>query len=173
MSDVPRSLQSWVSTIQTAVLTTDVFQLFIETHRSDRLGSRWSTTADRDLSHVCIINYKLYDMPDDMNVSISSLIVYKYAVLYSSNFVSQAPTTTSQPARWSSILDPSGRFMQNCCMKLAVIACVTVRKNATRGSRFDTLTDRPYTKTSINKTKKGLDAPRKTAVWRLDGPPLH
>ena len=31
MPDVPRSLQSWVSTIQTVVLTADVFQLFIET----------------------------------------------------------------------------------------------------------------------------------------------
>ena len=30
MSDVPRSLQSWVSTIQTVVLTADVFQLFIK-----------------------------------------------------------------------------------------------------------------------------------------------
>ena len=30
LSDVPRSLQSWVSTIQTVVLTADVFQLFIE-----------------------------------------------------------------------------------------------------------------------------------------------
>ena len=29
MSDVPRSLQSWVSTIQSVVLTADVFQLFI------------------------------------------------------------------------------------------------------------------------------------------------
>ena len=28
--DVPRSLQSWVSTIQTVVLTADVFQLFIK-----------------------------------------------------------------------------------------------------------------------------------------------
>ena len=28
VSDVPRSLQSWVSTIQTVVLTADVFQLF-------------------------------------------------------------------------------------------------------------------------------------------------
>ena len=31
MSDVPRSLQSWVSTIHTVVLTADVFQLFIKT----------------------------------------------------------------------------------------------------------------------------------------------
>ena len=31
MSDVPRSLQSWVSTINTVVLTADVFQLFIKT----------------------------------------------------------------------------------------------------------------------------------------------
>ena len=30
VSDVPRSLQSWVSTIQTVVLTADVFQLFIK-----------------------------------------------------------------------------------------------------------------------------------------------
>ena len=30
MYDVPRSLQSWVSTIQTVVLTADVFQLFIK-----------------------------------------------------------------------------------------------------------------------------------------------
>ena len=30
MSDVPRSLQSWVSTIHTVVLTADVFQLFIK-----------------------------------------------------------------------------------------------------------------------------------------------
>ena len=31
MSDVPRSLQSLVSTIHTVVLTADVFQLFIKT----------------------------------------------------------------------------------------------------------------------------------------------
>ena len=31
MSDVPRSLQSWVSTIHTVVLTADVFQLFVKT----------------------------------------------------------------------------------------------------------------------------------------------
>ena len=30
MSDVPRSLQSWVSTIHTVVLTADVFQLLIK-----------------------------------------------------------------------------------------------------------------------------------------------
>ena len=30
MSDVPRSLQSWVSTIQSVVLTADVFQFFIK-----------------------------------------------------------------------------------------------------------------------------------------------
>ena len=30
MSDVPRSLQRWVSTIHTVVLTADVFQLFIK-----------------------------------------------------------------------------------------------------------------------------------------------
>ena len=30
MSDVPRSMQSWVSTIHTVVLTADVFQLFIK-----------------------------------------------------------------------------------------------------------------------------------------------
>ena len=30
VSDVPRSLQSWISTIQTVVLTADVFQLFIK-----------------------------------------------------------------------------------------------------------------------------------------------
>ena len=30
MSDVPRSLQSWVSTIHTVVLTADVFQLFMK-----------------------------------------------------------------------------------------------------------------------------------------------
>ena len=30
MSDVPRSLQSWVSTIHTVVLTADVFQHFIK-----------------------------------------------------------------------------------------------------------------------------------------------
>ena len=30
MSDVPRSLQSWVSNIHTVVLTADVFQLFIK-----------------------------------------------------------------------------------------------------------------------------------------------
>ena len=30
VSDVPRSLQSWVSTIQTVVLTADVFQLFMK-----------------------------------------------------------------------------------------------------------------------------------------------
>ena len=33
MSDVPRSLQSRVSTIQTVVLTADVFQLFIKGKR--------------------------------------------------------------------------------------------------------------------------------------------
>ena len=33
MSDVSRSLQSWVSTIQTVVLTADVFQLFIKWSR--------------------------------------------------------------------------------------------------------------------------------------------
>ena len=36
-SDVPRSLQSWVSTIQTVVLTADVFQLFIKTTLRKRL----------------------------------------------------------------------------------------------------------------------------------------
>ena len=33
MYDVPRSLQSWVSTIQTVVLTADVFQLFIKNRK--------------------------------------------------------------------------------------------------------------------------------------------
>ena len=44
-SDVPRSLQSLVSTIQTVVLTADVFQLFIKYVRCelDRL-SGWLTT---------------------------------------------------------------------------------------------------------------------------------
>ena len=37
MSDVPRSLQSWVSTIHTVVLTDDVFQLFIKSIFSDPL----------------------------------------------------------------------------------------------------------------------------------------
>ena len=39
VSDVPRSSQSWVSTIQTVVLTADVFQLFIK--------NRWSTSNER------------------------------------------------------------------------------------------------------------------------------
>ena len=41
MSDVPRSLQSWVSTIQSVVLTADVFKLFI------KLWKKTSTTRGR------------------------------------------------------------------------------------------------------------------------------
>ena len=40
-SDVPRSLQSWVSTIQKFVLTADVFQLFIKFYA----GHRWMLRA--------------------------------------------------------------------------------------------------------------------------------
>ena len=39
MSDVPRSLQSWVSTIHTVVLTADVFQLFIKYYPT-RIGKQ-------------------------------------------------------------------------------------------------------------------------------------
>ena len=42
MSDVPSSLQSWVSTIKTVVLTADAFQLFIK--------SVWCTTQLAQLS---------------------------------------------------------------------------------------------------------------------------
>ena len=48
MSDVPRSLQSWVSTIQTVVLTADVFQLFIKWNTEYRISTSnervWCTT---------------------------------------------------------------------------------------------------------------------------------
>ena len=49
MSDVPRSLQSWVSTIHTVVLTADVFQLFIKNRISSStpvfsLPSLWDGT---------------------------------------------------------------------------------------------------------------------------------
>ena len=40
MSDVPRSLQSWVSTIHTVVLTADVFQLFIKNYHGPFLKRR-------------------------------------------------------------------------------------------------------------------------------------
>ena len=53
MSDVPRSLQSWVSTIQTVVLTADVFQLLIKKLQSlllsrmnePYLKKNWKTSA--------------------------------------------------------------------------------------------------------------------------------
>ena len=41
MSDVPRSLRSWVSTIQTVVLTADVFQLW----RFSTFFKSWKTSA--------------------------------------------------------------------------------------------------------------------------------
>ena len=41
VSDVPRSLQSWVSTIQTAVLTADVFQLFTYKNFYEKLSDTW------------------------------------------------------------------------------------------------------------------------------------
>ena len=41
MSDVPRSLQSWISTIQTGVLTADIFQLLIKRRWTERLTPRF------------------------------------------------------------------------------------------------------------------------------------
>ena len=55
MSDAPRSVQSWVSTIQTVVLTADVFQLVIKTvsiacEPQERIGTflakRWTFSDD-------------------------------------------------------------------------------------------------------------------------------
>ena len=47
MSDVPRSLQSWVSTIQTVVLTADVFQL----QKYIFFSGSWKTSA---VSTTCL-----------------------------------------------------------------------------------------------------------------------
>ena len=41
VSDVPRSLRSWVSTIQTVVLTADDFQLFIKCFRNKVVKIPW------------------------------------------------------------------------------------------------------------------------------------
>ena len=50
VSDVPRSLQSWVSPIQTVVLTADVFQLFIKWITDTWPGfSRWLVRGRADV----------------------------------------------------------------------------------------------------------------------------
>ena len=68
-SDVPRSLQSWVSTIQKVVLTADVFQLFIknliklvnkkestaESAYCSVVGSHKSTRVDEGRKSVSIL----------------------------------------------------------------------------------------------------------------------
>ena len=45
MADVPRSLQSWASTIQTVALTADVFQLFIKSARATHTYTYMSIVA--------------------------------------------------------------------------------------------------------------------------------
>ena len=55
VSDVPRSLQSWVSTIQTVVLTADVFQLFKKSSDGWAKIERSSHTSTYQI-HMCQFN---------------------------------------------------------------------------------------------------------------------
>ena len=56
MSDVPRSLQSWVSTIQTVVLTADVFQLFVKKNSENFVDQR--VKKNNTPEKTCVENKK-------------------------------------------------------------------------------------------------------------------
>ena len=53
-SDVPRSLQSWVSTIQTVVLTADVFHLLIKCITSDCEYQTWTAPKRQGILSTCL-----------------------------------------------------------------------------------------------------------------------
>ena len=50
MSDVPRSLQSWVSTIQSVALTVDVFQLFNFLQNKYQINSAWAVPESKKIA---------------------------------------------------------------------------------------------------------------------------
>ena len=81
MYDVPRSLQSWVSTIQTVVLTADVFQLFTKKWKKSAV----STTDWRVETQLCKVREPCVD-PRTVVLSV-------------------AQTTTKRDSRGSAIRD--------------------------------------------------------------------
>ena len=83
MSDVPRSLQSWVSTIQSFVLTADVFQLFIKhyikclvlyAHFHTMPTIRKQSKHFRYLSAWCFIKYNVPCLPTHGTESVHFVI---------------------------------------------------------------------------------------------------
>ena len=114
MYDVPRSLQSWVSTIQTVVITADVFQLFTKTEKNNR-------TDYRNDTHYLVPTKKMKYF--NQNSKVKNLTSYIHILSYEYEYFGSART----PVTKSSTRDHTASLLHTTYDEYVRIIRVRVR----------------------------------------------
>ena len=126
MSDVPRSLQSWVSTIHTVVLTADVLlflfsQADLRVPRKEKKGGEKTVVFGKQAAHTCFAPYQTYVRVRDQVLG-STPLLSKYCPVV-------PEVKTGKPTY------PLGRLFPSllCCSSQKNSACWIVHSNQVCG----------------------------------------